>query len=546
MRAPSVVAAMLAVGILATACGGSAPASGTGTGTATAAPAATTPTAAGSQVLRIAFQYEPVTMDPAAAQTVEEYQLLALTHNALFTYDNSMTIEDALAASYAWSADGKTLDVKLKPNTHFSNGDPVTAQDVAFSIQRNLDPAVKSVYAASYFGLVGAQAYFKGSATTVPGIQVVSPTEIKFQLTDVEPYFLNVLALMNSMILDHNLSGDTSKVSEAQVGTGPYTLKNWTHNESMEFVINPKYDLGAAASIPDVHIQFGLTPDLQVLQFQKGQLDIVYDIPSTNYLQIQNDAKLKADYVKTPLPSIYYLHVNPKLVPAFNKLQVRQALNYAIDKAKIVAEVTNGRGSIANGPLPPGIPGYDASLQPYPYDPAKAKQLLADAGYPNGFSMELDIVPTPDVTKLAQAVQSMLGQVGVTVTIKNFTSAVYHQMYLDHKIPFARGDWLLDYPDAQDFLYLLLDGSSPLNRFQYDNPAFDKIVEHADSITDQAQRVALYKQADDMAHNDAPWIFLYTGIYDGLFQQWVQPRDVNTLLNPILYTQWAQIHLAAH
>jgi oligopeptide transport system substrate-binding protein len=540
------VAAVVAASIVLIACGGSAaPSAGT---TATPSTTATASTqASASSMFRFAAQYQPDTMDPAAAQTVLEYQLLSLVYDALFTYGtNQMTLQDQLAQSYTWSPDGKTLDIKLKPNVHFSNGDPLTAQDVAFSIQRNLDPAVKSTYAASYFGLVGAQDYYNGRSKTVPGIQVVGPTEIKFVLTDPEPYFLNVLALQNSFILDHNLPGDTSSVSAHPMGTGPFILKSWVQNQSMTFVKNPKYDLGAPAKIDGVTVTFGPDSNLQVLQFEKGSLDAVYGVSSTNYLQIINDPKWKQDYVQVPLPSIYFLRMNPGEVPAFKSVQVRQAMNYAIDKTKVIQDVENGRGTPANGPLPPGIPGYNSSLKPYPYDPAKAKQLLAQAGYPNGFTVEFDLVPSDTGTKLAQVIQSMLSQVGVTMNIVNMQTAPYHQKYLAKKIPFGLGDWLLDYPDAEDFLYLLVDGHSALNRTTYDNPQFDQLVEKADSITNQAERVQLYSQADAIANQDAPWVYLWFGVYDGMFQPWVQPHDPNILLNPILYTVWPQISIASH
>jgi oligopeptide transport system substrate-binding protein len=537
------LAVVLMASMVLVACGGSAtPTAGGGTSNT-----ATASTASGGSVFRFAAQYQPDTMDPAAAQTVLEYQLLSLVYDALFTYNtDQMTLKNQLAASYAWSADGRTLDIKLKPNVHFSNGDPVTAQDVAFSIQRNLDPAVKSTYAASYFGLVGAQDYYNGKSKTVPGIQVVSPTEIKFQLTDPQPYFLNVLALQNSFILDHNLPGDTASVSAHPLGSGPFVLKNWVQNESMTFVRNPKYDLGAPPKIDGVQVTFGPDSNLQVLQFEKGEQDAVYGIASTNYLQIINDPQWKQDYVQVPLPSVYFLRMNPGMVPAFQKVQVRQAMNYAIDKNKVIQDVENGRGTVANGPLPPGIPGYNSSVQPYPYDPAKAKQLLAQAGYANGFTVEFDLVPSDTGTKLAQVVQSMLAQVGVTMNIVNMQSAPYHQKYLAKQIPFGIGDWLLDYPDAEDFLYLLVDGHSPLNRTTYDNPQFDQLVEKADSITDQAQRVQLYAQADALANQDAPWVYLWFGVYDGLFQPWVQPRTPDILLNPILYTVWDQISISPH
>jgi oligopeptide transport system substrate-binding protein len=535
------IGALLVAGVLLAACGGAAkPATGQG------GPTQTT-TAAGGSVFRFAAQYQPDTMDPAASQTVLEYQLLSLVYDALFTYNtDQMTIKNDLAASYSWSPDGKTLDVQLKPNVHFSNGDPVTADDVAFSIQRNLDPAVKSVYAASYFGIVGAKDYYDGKSKTVPGIQVVSPTEIKFQLTDPEPYFLNVLALMNSFILDHKLPGDTASVSAHPLGTGPYVLKDWVQNQSMTFVVNPKYDLGPAPKVHEVQVTFGPDGNLQVLQFEKGQLDAVYFIPSTNYLQIINDPKWKQDYIQVPLPSVDYLRMNPGVVPAFQKVQVRQAMNYAIDKQRLIQTVWNGRGTIANGPLPPGIPGYNSSLPPYPYDPVKAKQLLAEAGYGDGFAVDYDLVPSDTGTKLAQAVQGMLAQVGIKVNINNMQPAPYRQLYLDKKVPLGAGSWLLDYPDAEDFLYLLVDGHSPLNRSNYDNPQFDQLVEKADAITDQAQREALYQQADAIANQDAPWVFLRFGVSDALFQPWVQPHDPQILLNPILYTVWTQISIAPH
>jgi oligopeptide transport system substrate-binding protein len=499
-------------------------------------------------VFRMDLAQEPPSMDPQGTTLPEALLLMTAMFDGLLTYEvDHMVVTPNLASSYAWSPDGKVLTVHIKPGIRFSNGDPMTSADVKYSIVRNLQPATKSAYESAYDDIVGAKDYFEGKAADVSGIETPDPQTIVFRLLEPEGYFLNILALMSSFVSDHAIAADVTKMARNPMGTGAFKLETWQPNVSMIFTRNQFYSRQPRPQINRVEITLGPTQQTQIEAFQRGDVEAVWGLgpldPSL-YLQILANPTLKRDYVYSDSPWPYFIPLNPDLVPAFKDVRVRQAMNYAVDKQYVVRKGLNGRGTIFAGAIPPGIPGYDPNLKPYPYDLAKAKQLLAEAGWSKGFDAEF--VERPGDEQVPQIVQQQLARVGVRLTIKKVTFAQWFAMRRAHQVQLTDAGWLMDYPDAQDYLYYLLDTHSPFNAYGYRNPQFDALVERADAMTDQAERIKLYRQANEMAIHDAPWIFMYNQRTDALYQQWVQPRNVNVLLNPVLGFLWSTARVENH
>ncbi len=487
-------------------------------------------------------------MDPQGTTLPEALLLMTAMFDGLFTYQvDRMEVTPNLASSYTWSPDGKVLTVHLKPGVRFSNGDPMTSADVKFTILRNLQPAVKSAYASAYYDIIGAKDYFDGKATAVSGIETPDAQTIIFRLEAPEGYFLNILALMSSFVSDHQLNTDVTAMARHPMGTGPFKVDSWQPNVSMSLVRNQFYTRSPTPQITHIDITFGPTQQTQLEAFQRGDVDAIWGlgpIDPSLYLQILATPELKRDYVYSDSPWPYFIPLNPDLVPALKDVRVRLAMNYAVDKEYVVRKGLNGRGTIFGGAIPPGIPGYTSSVNPYPYDPAKAKQLLAEAGWTHGF--DLEFIEHPGDEHVPQIIQQELAAVGIRVTIKQVTFAQWFALRRAHKVQTTDAGWLMDYPDAQDYLYYLLDSHSPFNVYGYRNPKFDALVEQADAMTNQTERIKLYQQANAIAVQDAPWIFMYNQRTDALYQQWVQPRDVNVLLNPVLGFLWNTARVENH
>ena len=213
-------------------------------------------------------------------------------------------------------------------------------------------------------------------------------------------------------------------------------------------------------------------------------------------------------------------------------MRVRQALNYATDAKGILDGIVSGRGNLAAGVIPPALAGGDSARKGYTRDLAKAKQLLTEAGFPNGFDVELWSSQTPPFPRIGQTVQANLKDVGVRVTLVQRDASSMREAARAGKTDMALKDWYADYPDAENFLYPLLHTANKGvggNVSFYSNPEFDQLVTAARREQDEAKRTAMYKQADELEYKDAPMIYLF--FYKELYavQPWITNFQVPTI-----------------
>jgi ABC-type transport system substrate-binding protein len=236
--------------------------------------------------------------------------------------------------------------------------------------------------------------------------------------------------------------------------------------------------------------------------------------------------------MKYPGPRIYYAGMNVNL-PPFNQKLVRQALNYAVDKDRIL-QIINGRGIKMGSTLPPWMPGHDEKIKPYAYDVNKAKELLKKAGLEKGFSADLLVPDYAYQPQVAAQVQADLAKVGVTVNYQvQPLATVRTQLRTPNKVPFFLLQWGTDFPDPSNVISTLFNGASGLNFAYFKNPKVDELIAKADVEKDAKKRLALYNQADKIIVEEAPWIFLFYGISDGLKSAKVFPNDPSFFVDPL-------------
>jgi ABC-type transport system substrate-binding protein len=220
--------------------------------------------------------------------------------------------------------------------------------------------------------------------------------------------------------------------------------------------------------------------------------------------------------------------------------RVRQAINYAVDTRGMLQRLVGGRGRVAAGVVPPILPGADTVRAPYPYDPAKAKQLLAEAGHPNGIDVELWTSTTPIYVRMAETIQGYLNAAGIRTKIVQRESASAREAARKGETDLMLREWYADYPDPENFLYPLLYSKNAGvggNYSFYANPDFDKLVDASHRELDDAKRAALYRQADSLAFRDAPMLFLF--FYNDLYavQPWVKGFVPPTIFNGQRWTE---------
>jgi peptide/nickel transport system substrate-binding protein/oligopeptide transport system substrate-binding protein len=276
--------------------------------------------------------------------------------------------------------------------------------------------------------------------------------------------------------------------------------------------------------------------------FERGELE-ESPIPPERRKELLESGKYTV--VRKPTLGLRLYGFNLDL-PPFNQRKVRQAFNYAIDKTRLNQEMLEKRHTVARGILPPGMPGYNPEIQGYRYDPAKARTLLAQAGYPEGRGSPVVTLSSSVKSTIArqdyEAVQQFLASVGVQVDSREFESwPAFEQAMQRGELQMFRYAWFADYPDPDNFLYPLFYSQSPNNYFRYANPEVDRLLDDARGETDDLRRVELYRQAEQRILHDAPGVMLMFHTYEGLFQPYVTGVEVSALGEP--YIQMRKIHM---
>jgi ABC-type transport system substrate-binding protein len=346
-----------------------------------------------------------------------------MVFDGLLDYDAGTNLMPRIAAELpAVSEDGLVYTFKLREGVKFQNGRELTADDVVYTITRVLDPDTGSPGAGFYVGIKGAQDFVDGNADTVEGIKALDPSTVEFTLSAPDVTFLNKMALNFSFIVPKEAVEEAGEnFGHAPVGTGPFTLKEWKSGESLTFERNPDYFYEGLPYLDSVVIQVGVAPDVALLRLEKGEIHMMGDPPpGADWTRITNDPAWADRIEKQPQVNTTYIAINTTM-PPFDKLEVRQALNHAIDKQRIV-QLLNGRATVANQILPPLMPGHDPNYTGYEYDPEKAKALLTQAGFPDGFETSIECISVDPQPKLCESFQQDLAKVGITLTINNLAA----------------------------------------------------------------------------------------------------------------------------
>ena len=495
-------------------------------------------------VLRIAVPSDPRSLDPAIAYDVVTWPLVRALFHGLVDYDDDLNLVPWHARSWTISEDGRTITFKLRQDIHFSNGRPITSGDFAWSLERILDPATKSPGQGFYRNIAGARAFQDGSADRVTGLRTPDSETLVIELAHPDLPFLYCMAMPFAYAVPREeveRRGET--FGRHPVGAGPFVLADWRRGTRMRLEKRPSYYRADEVRLEAIELMVGGDETLHMMMFERGELDIASvtstGIPDADFIRVMKDPVLSQRVAHQPLNAIQYLSMNTEMAP-FDHVDVRRAVNHAIDRQRIVSLISD-RGILARGVLPPGMPGYNEELEGYDHDPEKARSLLANAGYPEGFTTELMITAQSGIdTKIGQAVQQDLGEVGITVEIRPVTGSTRIEATGRRgAVPFSTFGWYQDYPDPSNFLDVLLNGNritevNSTNVAFYDNASVNALLNEASTSTDREHRLALYREAERLVVEDAPWVFLYYPQMYLLRQPWLKGLKLNPVW-PIRY-----------
>lgn len=463
--------------------------------------------------------YDPRSLDPALSTDVPTGRAVGYLFDGLTRFTPDAKVEPALAQRWDVSPDGRRYTFHLRRGITFHDGAPFTSRNVVSSWQRALDPATKSGAAQFLFPIQGAREFNGGTAKSVSGLATPDDSTLIVTLTEPLAIFTKMLAMPVASIVPTRTPAD---FGEHPIGTGPWKLVTWKHDDFLLFARNPSYFDGPPKT-DSLRARIIAEPSTAVAEYESGNVDVL-QIPAAEARDWLEDESRQPELMSTPALELVYIGINTTRGPLADA-RVRQAINYAIDVNRIIERLIGGRGTRAAGVVPPALAGYDSARRAYPYDSAKARALLAAAGHPNGIDIELWTSTTPIYLRIAETVQAYLNAVGIRTKIVQRESSAARGAARKGQTDMILKDWYADYPDAEDFLYPLLhtaNRGAGGNVSFYSNPHFDSLVTASRRELDDAKRNALYRQADSVAFVDAPMVFLY--FYNELYaiQPWVK------------------------
>ncbi|MCR5403350.1 MAG: ABC transporter substrate-binding protein [Butyrivibrio sp.] len=529
----SVTASALAATLLVASCGNSPAGNGTETAKDTTAPT-TAPTTAstgdstagsdassgeGDAYLNIALNSDIVSMD--VHKTTNDYLVPMNVFDTLFTTvknpDGSTTLVNSLADDYSISEDGLTYSITLKDGIVFSDGTPLTADDVKFTFERilTLPESAQTDYAIA---IDGAQDMLDGKASELRGITVIDDTHLTITLAEPFAVFLAQLAAPSTSIMSRsittNAGDDFGVVPEKTLGTGPYVVTSWDKGVGLTFEYNPHY-WGTEPSVKKVTAKVMDSSSMD-MAFQKGDLDILDCMMLDSAIV---DSVYKTSYsdkiVSVDRLGMNYLMLNEDSEP-LNDVNVRKAIQMAIDRKSILDSIYEGDGNLEDGIYPTGCLGYSKDNQGWlSYDPEGAKKLLADSGYPDGFEMEISLDSgNNDASKnTVQVIAQNLNDVGIKADVKTYDHASWLDLRNSGKMNSFLALWILDYNDPDNIIYTFFGSksNSAIRSCNYSDEATIARVAAARAIVDPVERITEYGNLEKkLIQDDAAWVPLFS------------------------------------
>lgn len=440
-------------------------------------------------------------LDPAQATDGESFKVTENIFNTLIDFGEQDTeLKAGLAKEWTTSEDGLTYELTLQEGVKFHDGTDFNAEAVKANFERWMGGNEESFpYYFSQFGDI------------IKSVEAVDPLKVKFTLSRPLAPFLKNLAMSPFAISSPTaFEKDAKNYGRNPVGTGPFKFVEWKPNDRITLEKNEEYWVEGLPKLKSVIFRVIPENSARMNALSTGEVDLIDGVNYSDVPTIEGNKNLQPFF--RPSFNTGYLGLNVEHGPLKDK-KVRQALNHAIDKQALIDAFYAGEAQPAINPMPPVIAGYNDSVKDYEYDPAKAKELLKEAGYEDGFEITLWAMPVardymPDAKKVSEVIKKQFEEIGVKSKIVSYEWATYlEKLRVGEADAFLIG-WTGDNGDADNFLYTLLDQDAidSNNYARYKNEEVHKLLIEAQTLTDQNARNELYKRAQEIIKEDAPWV----------------------------------------
>jgi peptide/nickel transport system substrate-binding protein len=468
--------------------------------------------------LAIGVNADADTVDPQAFKTIPGYYMLANLYDQLIDFEavpgkaglvaDGTKTAPMIARSMEVSPDRRTFTFALDPKATFSDGSPLTADDVKYTFQRGVEG---EQYTRTVMGML--------TLSSAKNITVVDPQTIRFKLDESNPMAERLLNLQVMSIQSKKIGEQhaTSKSKWADdywrqnvYGNSAYTLKNWNRGEGWELAPSKKYYRSGLPKNGGLVFRILSDPQERLNLLKSGTLHVAYDVPAKDAAAIRDKGDGQTKLVNIPSPWSFGLSFNNSQEP-FKDKRVRQALSYAVPYDQIITTVMHGLARPAKSMVPPGMGTHDPSAWKYDTNLQTAKQLLAAAGHPNGFKSSIDVlIGRPEDEQAATLIQANFRQIGVEVDVRKLAEAEYQDKRNNAASPMQIVEFYSWVTDPFYHLYFnLFSKNTFTNSSRYASKQVDSLITRGLYEPDQAKREALSHEAQKLIIDDAPWAWLF-------------------------------------
>ncbi|WP_127142683.1 ABC transporter substrate-binding protein [Pelagibacterium montanilacus] len=451
---------------------------------------------------------EPQSLDPHVATAVNDFRIAVNVYDGLVRYaDGTLEVEPSLATDWEVSEDGLVYTFTLRDDVTFHDGTPFNAEAVKFNFDRMLDES-HPFYETGPFPL-------SFNFDSVEEVNVIDEFTVEFVHSEPFAPFLSNLAYPTGLIVSPAAVEEFGEdYGRNPVGTGPYQFVEWASNTRVVVERNADYWDGAP-ELEAVVFRPITDANTRVAEMLSGGIDVLVEVPADNVGTFEADANFTVH--EQAGPHVWYVMLNAAEGP-FSDVRVRQAANYAVNKEALVDDILQGTATVSDSPIPPAFNwAYNEDLEPYPYDPEMARELLAEAGAEGA---EVTFYVTEggsgmlDPITMGTAIQADLEAAGFEVNIETYEWNTFLGLVnagLEDQADMAQMAWMTNDPDTLPFLTLRTEAwpdAGGFNSSYYSNEEVDELLNAARTATDQDERAELYKEMQAIVFEDAPWIFV--------------------------------------
>lgn len=485
--------------------------------------------------LRYALRAPQMVLDPAAVSSSSRVEVISNIFEGLVQFGERAEIRACIAERWEISPDARVYTFYLRDSARFHNGRRVRAEDIQYSFERQMR---QNAEAAGWVfrPILGAEAFMAGETDAVRGIIVAGESVVKIELIQPVAFFLATLCTDYGYVVPkEEVERPSSNFAIKPIGSGPFGVVEPVLGKEVVLERFSNYWNGDQPYVDRVSISFGLPPEDIFDSFVRGELDYITDLPLT-YLSELRQMSGRIHLLEAVQLQTRMLVFNCEHQPLSDR-RVRQAICYSINRDRFLREVYGGMAEAAIGPIPPGLLGYDPAERSYDHDPGRARLLLEEAGFRDGFDTEIWWLQT--VNPAVECIKEDLAEIGIRAEFRYVGPADMRRAMRLKLAPIAGRDWYAGYPDPDNFTYVLFNSRNKnLFSVTYSNERIDQLTEQARSLMDRDQRGSLYRDVTRILLEDAPCAFLahrrgfvaYRGDLDGitlhLVSPFVTPRDI--------------------